>query len=229
MAFTLIAHGGELLGTNGGTTVGAGVLNTTGCDFIVVVEHFFGTTSGTLSDSRGLSGWTALTKQDSNPTECGCVIWYNKNANGGTGHSFTITGSSSFSAVEIAAFSGSDLTAPFDVEVGVSVITSTTTPIPQITPSVANELIIWGCTLIQSTATCTIDVGTELDETASTAVYCGASAYEIQTTATARTATWTHTSYKSSGVAATFKSAAGGGGNLSAFIGEPITGSSALL
>lgn len=214
MAIVRIAVGAEVLGTNGGTTAGAGVLNTTGADTLIVLEQFNAATSGTLSDIYG-NTWFQLTKRDSNGSECGSGFWYAKNAIVGAGHSVSIAGSSTFSSVAFAAYSGCDLAAPFDTEGGISVTTATTTPIGTITPSNANSLILSGCSLAQASAGCTVDVGTKIAETSSAAVYTGALGELIQSggpTATG-TITWTHVSYKSSGVVAVFKPAGGGGGS----------------
>lgn len=205
LAYSLISHRGDVLGVNGGT---GGALNTVGADIIFVVEQFNAATSGTLSDSLG-NTWVQGTKRDSTGSECGSCLWHAKNAIVGAAQTFAIAGLSTFCSIQVAAFSGSDLTAPFDNEVGASVTTSTTTPLPTITPGGPSQLIIYWVSLSQAAPSCSIDLGiTMLDETSSGAVYVGAMGYEVASSA--RTATWTHSSYKTSGGAATFIAASGG-------------------
>lgn len=210
MSIALVAHGGEQLGTNGGTTAGAGVLNTTGADLLVVVENYYVVGGpGVLTDSKSNS-WTKLTQRDG--VEIGCVIWYAKNASVGSGHTFTITGSGVYAALEILAASGTHLSAPFDQQNGIATDSALTTlQIGSVTPSTDGQLLVMGLSLSQATPGSSIDIGTLQDETSGLSTYTGASATQIQTTATARNPTWTHASSRASAAIATFKAAAGGG------------------
>src|SRR6185295_6848073 len=129
-SYALIAHRVDSLGPNGGT---GGALDTTGADILFVLEAFNnGSGAGTLTDSKG-NTWASLTKQGTGGSGA-TVLWYAKNAIVGAGHRFTITGNSTYSAMAVAAFSGSDLTAPFDVQSGHSWSNSATDQPGSVTP-----------------------------------------------------------------------------------------------
>lgn len=205
-AIALVSNRIDALGRNGGTS---GALNTTGADFIVIVQAFDNNDGGdALSDSKG-NTWNVLTKRGKSG-DGGVRIFYAINPTVGSGHTFTITGSDNFSQIAIAAFSGSKLTLPFDVENGLDGFASVTTVQPgNVTPSEDNELVITGLEFFSSTAS--IDSGFTITDQGSGgagAYYGGALAYKIQTTAASVNPTWTITSQTASAVIATFKSAA---------------------
>jgi hypothetical protein len=136
----LIAHRVDSLGPNGGT---GGALDTTGADLLVVVEAYSNNSgAGTLTDSKG-NTWSQLTKRGTNGSGA-TVLWYAANAISGPGHRFTITGSGTYSAIAIAAFSGSDLSSPFDLESGDSLSHSLADQPGTVVPRVANALVITG-------------------------------------------------------------------------------------
>jgi hypothetical protein len=203
-AYTLIAHRGDVLGVDGGTS---GSFDSTGADLCIAVVHYYtGGPDPALSDSRTLT-WVGLTAQEET-SESAVRIFYAKNITGGAGHNFTVTGTGTFAAIEASCWSGSELSAPFDVENGANSFTPQTTSAPgSVTPSEANELVVWTSTVFQATATMSSDLGAELDETASAAVYSGATYYQIQTSITAVNPTQAHTSYKWASAIATFKAA----------------------
>ena len=121
-SYALIAHRVDSLGPNGGT--GAS-LNTTGANIIFVLEAFSNNSSaGTLTDSKG-NTWSQLTKQGTGGSGA-TVLWYAKNAIVGPGHTFTITGNSTYSAIAVAAFSGGTIASPFDIQNGHSLSNSAT-------------------------------------------------------------------------------------------------------
>ncbi len=220
MAITLVTHGGASLGTNGGTS---GSIDTSGADLLVVVENYYSVGGpGVVTDSKGNgANWTKLTQQDG--LEIGCVIWYVKNPSVGSGHTFTVTGTSSFSAIEFASFAGCDVSSPFDQQNGIATDAALTTiQIGSVTPSTNGQLLIMGVSLSQSTPSCSIDIGTMLDETSGLSTYTGAMAYQIQTTATARNPTWTHVSSRASAVIATFKAVAAGGTSWGPLLGSGL-------
>jgi hypothetical protein len=203
MAYALIKHGISVGGANGATT---GSLDTTGADIlIVIVGWYVPATQPTVSDSKSNS-WTTLTKGGN--TYGGSFIAYAKNATVGSGHTFTVSGTGSFSSIAAIAFSGSDLSSPLDQQ------SAANGDQPgSVTPGSDNELIIDGQAGFESSFSNPSSGQTLLD---SIAVGGGtnvsnASAYEIQTTATARNPTWTDGGGASNcgTTIATFKAAAG--------------------
>lgn len=197
-------------GTNGGTTAG---LDTSSADLIVVGISFLTGHEPTVSDSKTLT-WTGLTAQNAFG-EVGVRIFYTWNVTtGGAGHTFTLTGSGSFSTITVAAWSGSQTASdPFDQQSG-AVGSGTTLQPTSVTPGVDNEVVV-NVHSTYTTSAVSIDVTTILEQLTASADYSAALASEIQTTATARDPTWTQSgSYRTAVAQATFKAAAGGGGGL---------------
>lgn len=209
-AISLIGHGqGFSTSTNGFTS---GSMDTTGANFIAVcLAEGGGVNNGVLTDSKS-NTWTKKTQQLTNGKSN--EIWYAFNATVGTGHTFSVSGSANFPAINVAWFnlvqSGSD---PFDVENGGNQIFSSTVQTGNVTPSVANELIITclegdgnaGASTIDSSFTVVDDItDTTFGHQKST------EAYQIQTTATSRNPTWTFPTASSiAAPIATFKASAG--------------------
>jgi hypothetical protein len=189
-SYALIAHRVDPLGPNGGT---GGALDTTGADILFVLEAYANNSgAGTLTDNKG-NTWSQLTKQGTSGSGA-TVLWYAKNAIVGSGHRFTITGNSTYSAIAVAAFSGSDLTAPFDIQSGHSLSNSATDQPGSVTPAAANELVITG--LEFNNAPVSVDSGVTILDQAPMAggQYFGvALGYTIQTAATSINPTWRQT------------------------------------
>jgi hypothetical protein len=201
-AYALIAHRVDSLGPNGGT---GGALDTTGADILFVLEAFNNKGAGTLTDSKG-NTWSQLTKQGSGGSGA-TVLWYAKNAIVGSGHRFTITGSNTYSAIAVAAFSGSDLTLPFDVQSGRSFSNSPTVQPGSVTPGSANALVITG--LEFNSAPVSVDSGVTLLDQAPMAGgqnFGVALGYTIQSAAAAVNPIWRQTaSGQLASVMATFR------------------------
>lgn len=187
MAYTYVAGGAHAGSINGGTTTG---IDTTGCDLLVViVTRYSGSSAPTLSDSKS-NVWTALgeTTQGSD----GAVrMYYCQSPTVGAGHSFTVSGSSTYSTVGFIGFSGS-ASSPFDtgIESGASSGIFTTTLQPgSVTPSVNGALLVVAEMFNNSSsATVSIDSGfTEAFERApvSGQSYGTAMSYLVQLTAAA--------------------------------------------
>lgn len=192
---------------SGGTTTG---INTTGADLLVaMIASYAPGGSGTLSDLVGGNSntWVPLTAQT------GAIVkgqfFYAKNATVGSGHTFTFTGSGVYPSISVMAFSGSDLTAPFDQENGANTAGSSIAT-GNVTPSTNNQIIVAASGFNQPGVTMSIDSGFTglVQTTASGSVEGNAMAYLIQTTAGSVNPTLTPSSVSSlSAVIATFKTA----------------------
>jgi hypothetical protein len=186
-SYALIAHRVDSLGPNGGT---GAALNTTGANIIFVLEAYSNNSGpGVLTDNKG-NTWAQLTKQGTNGSGA-TVLWYAKNAIVGPGHTFTITGSNTYSAIAIAAFSGGNIASPFDTQNGNSLGSSVTVQPGTVTPGAANELIITGLGFTR--APVSVDSGVTILDQAPMAggqFFGVALGYTIQTAAVPINPTW---------------------------------------
>lgn len=204
----------------------SGSRDTSGITFLVAVLAE-ANAQGSISDSKS-NTWTELTTYSGSARTCS--IWYVTNPTVGTGHTITISGTGNSPCVSWGGFTGVATSSPFDVENGNGAVFATTVQPGTVTPSAANSLVLTGvCTSIQA-AGVSVDSPFTLATQGPTTGFgseTSAMAYEIQTTATARNPTWTRTnSADLASPIAVFKVA--GVTSLSAFIGEPQSGSSAL-
>jgi hypothetical protein len=199
VAIALIAASSAVAQADDNPTTAA--LDTTGANLLVIVatNHTSGSAPSGVSDSKG----------------------NNVGSNVGSGHTFTLGGTFVLGAVAALAFSGAHATAPFDVEAaGNSTGSGTTVQPGSVTPSQDDSLII------QAVGIATDGTGSlSIDGGYATAVWVGSGAntanrgmgfsYLIQTTAAATNPTWTNNANNSmTAVAAAFKPAAGGGGDV---------------
>ncbi len=143
MAYSIIAHRADALGANGGTTGTA--IDSSGANLIVLaIATDAGVTlvSGDVSDSKGntytLVGATYGTTVRTH-------TFYKAAPTVGSGHTFTVTKTSSFAALASIAASGAHAT-PLDLEDGANSANSPIQPTTGITPSQANCLVTsaWG-------------------------------------------------------------------------------------
>lgn len=206
--YTLVAHTKFAPGANGGTS---GSIDTTGADFIIIgITQDPGSASNAPTDSKG-NTYTGLTAQNSGSIHT--RLYYTKNPTVGSGHTFSLSSSASYPAITVAAFSGSDLTAPFDQENGVTANSRANigSPYTDVTPSANNELIVTFIGADGGSGPAAINSSfTISDEQAFGGGnnYYGAMAYLIQTTAATVGPTWSG-GYSNLGVEiATFKAAA---------------------
>ncbi len=189
MSFTFINN---IAGSGTGTFTTSPGIDTTGADLLiaVVADYQLGTT--TISDNKGNSGWTGLTAKE-RAGDMRSQIWYFKNPAVGSGHTFTATATGSiYCRMFVIAFSGAHLSAPYDSpnENGTTGTGVTTLQIGSITPSQDACLIIAGLAN-SANSTYSIDESMSItDQGPYGAVYGGAAAYKIQTTATAINPTW---------------------------------------
>lgn len=204
MAYALLGHT-DASGVSGYTT---SAIDTTGADLIVLI--YVDNTGGALSDNQS-NTWNTTP-----PTRYfifgeGIQIYYAL-CSGKTSatHTFTVTGTNTFSALAVLSFSGSAAT-PFDQENGVQ---GADQP-GSVTPSEDNELIVagfgWQVAGVTITSVTGMTIGDQIDAGAAAGV---ASAYKIQTTAAALNPTFVYSGSPSFRVVAqaTFKAVAGGGG-----------------
>lgn len=206
MAFSLIAHVEASLGVNGGTT---GAIDTTGASFLVASVAWYSLGTGpTVTDSKS-NTWSSLTTYSA--AGIANRLWYCIPSSVGSGHTFTGTGSGSYSSMQVLAFSGQAVS-PFDVENGATVGSTTIQP-GSITPSEDNELVVVGLAHENNGGSAvSIDGGF----TAYKSAYSGGTsegggiAYLIQTTAAAANPTWNiGSSAVMAATIACFKAAAG--------------------
>lgn len=209
MAYSLVNHVEAALGVNGGTT---GAIDTTGASFLVLaVGWYVGGTAPSVSDSKS-NTWVPLTQQSFGGVSSS-RLYYSIAPTVGSGHTFTASGSSSYSSICVLAFSGSHAS-PYDQENG-SGATSSTIQAGSLTPSEDNCLVVAGVCPSDGSGNISINGGfTEYDIiwVIGNNEGCGIG-YLIQTTAAAANPTWTmDASSAVTATIATFKAAAGGGG-----------------
>lgn len=173
-----------------GTDVTSGTINTTGANYLVAcVANFGGAAGGSISDSKGNTGWTALTRVIDATGAVQCS-WC-KPTSVGSGH--TVSNTSTSPTIGFAAFSNVNAS-PFDSEVGATG-TSTTPTAGSITPSANGGLVISATGFLSSNPPiATIDSGFTLVDLAiavSATNWGFGMAYLIQTTAGATNPVWT--------------------------------------
>jgi hypothetical protein len=176
-------------------------INTTGADLIVVMQEGNAGISA-MSDSKSNSWIQAPTSENTGPT---LRILYAKNPTVGSGHTFTSNPNGAVS-MAVAAFSGANLTSPFDTDSGAKQASGTTLQPGSITPSMDNELIVFG-TGDSWTGTASVDIGSILDQGpfVSNTHFALAFAYQIQTSKTAINPTFTFSNARSAAIIAAFK------------------------
>lgn len=210
MSYSFVANAA----VQGNGAIATSGINTAGADLLVIFVGAFDQSLLVITDTY-LNTWTALTLNTGASATSG-RIYYAKNASTGTSHIFTATGGS-FTTLTVAAYSGSDLTAPFDVQsTGNSPGGGQVQP-GSITPSNANSLVVSGCSPADGTSGApTVSAGFTITDSLAYLggnAEGGAQAYQIQTTATAANPTWAWASGGSTGAGciAAFKPASGSG------------------
>lgn len=212
MAIAHVVDGATVNGANGGTTTAS---DDTGADLNVFGVGFDSGATATCTDNKGNTP-AGLTVQ-TGPFEK-VRIFYTKSPIVGPGHTATLGPGSVFGALAWGAFSGLDLTAPFDVENGANLSGGAASVLAagSVTPSNANSLSIVALTLGVSGRTVTFPTGyTEINHVAfvggtSNAIYLG---YRILTSG-AENPQWSWTGGATTGAAAVIAifNPAGGGG-----------------
>lgn len=168
-------------GLDGATTAS---IDTTGATLLVIAVSYGAAI--TVSDSKG-NTWTALTER--NATSFQHRIYYVANPTVGTGHTFTVSGSSVAAAFSASAWSGVVTTSPFDTQQGGVATTATVAGIgsANLVPSEANELIFASVGFLDSVSGFGANTGfTLVDHVnfSSGSNYGFGAVYQVQTTAT---------------------------------------------
>lgn len=181
---------------NGATTASA---DTTGANFIVVPKVYYSlATEPTLSDSKSNS-YSCLPAYVLSGTQSLRICVSSVSTTVGSGHTVTCTGVGSFCAIGMMAFSGL-VSATVDQETGNHGVPGTcpnTSDSGTITPSTNNQLVITAIGTSTGTGMSVAPGSFTLAGTLDflTGTHWGVGlAYEVQTTATARQASWTITS-----------------------------------
>ena len=188
----LVAHV-KLSNSGNPYTATSGSIDTTGATILIAnVWGGFGG-SGVLTDSKS-NTWTALTLR----SQGGSIeqkLYYAVNPTVGSGHTFTIT-TGHIGGAEIAAFSGIQVTSPFDVEAGAGIAPAISGQPGAVTPASANSLII-SAGIFSTTGVLTpkilgVDLGFSIIDkvTPTSNIYGGAMAWIAQGTAAAINPTW---------------------------------------
>lgn len=202
-------------GTNSSATTSG--INTTGASLLTaVVISYIGSAEPTLSDSKG-NTWTPGTVRTGGGANVSRArLWYVSSPTVGSGHTFSASGSTSFPAIAVSAWSGVDTVSPADQENGGGASASATSlATGSITPAEDGELILaaWGFDQAGTPSFPSADLSfTVLDSLFNVAgqSFGIVHAYLIQGTAAAinPTLTWGSSS-PASALIGSFKSAAG--------------------
>ena len=108
MAIVFVNH----TALSGQSTTTSSAIDTTGANFLVFAVSFYGATVPSVSDNKGnTSNYQQLTVYGS--PSYSTVLFYCASPTVGTGHTFTVTGTSIFFAAEVQAFSGIVAVSPF--------------------------------------------------------------------------------------------------------------------
>lgn len=181
MAYSSLIANTFSVGTSGGGTTPA--IDTTGADIIFCGVVYSTGFAPTLTDSKSNS-WTPVGSAQESISN-GCQLFICQGGTVGAGHTFTVTGTTSFASVFVEAFSGS-AASPTDQITG-SQGNGFSRDAGSITPSENNEIIIAIFVNFGSDAGQSMDSGMTLTDTQSATVPTWGSSmgYKIQTTATA--------------------------------------------
>lgn len=208
MAFTKLAS--LINSTPDGLTFTTGSMDTTGADLIVVLLSFLNSGACFLSDSQGNTYFHLQPAVQGLNTG----LYFCVSPATSASHTFTATSTgTNYPTIAAIAFSGA-AAIPFDKQNGDSSGSASSLASGSVTPSEDNELLVTGAghaggsfTGVSSPFMLEQSVGTAANN------YAAGIGYEIQTTATARSATWTDAvTAQMQVVIASFKAAAIGGG-----------------
>ncbi len=214
-SYALVAH--TSAGSADGNSVISSAINTSGANLLLVIASNYSAINlqGTITDLVGGNSntWHGLTIKDNGAVAV--RIWWSTPTFVGSGHTFSITGTTIFPTITVLALSGSTAS-PFDQENGATVSAAQLTIQPgSVTPSEDNEIVITGLAWLDAGGA-TINSGFTISDQTPTVggqSISGGAAYLIQTTATAVNPTWTilTSSGGAAAVSASFKAGAGGG------------------
>lgn len=211
MAFSKVASLIDGLGTNGGTT--ATSIDTTGANLITAAVARDSASSGSVTDSKG-NTYTARGESAYFAPEI--QIYDCLNPTVGSSHTFTFSVSSSYSSIGAIAWSGAHASSSFDQENG-GAGSGTSQASGNVTPSEDNELIftaLAASNVSTNTLSSPFTVDQYIDYLSDGLNQGLGLGYEIQTTATTRSPSWSGGGTMWRAVrAATYKAAAAATGN----------------
>ncbi len=140
---TVIASANTDTGSSGVNNSVSVAIDTTGANLIVVSGAWFAgvTTDMVISDSKSNLTWVALTAH-ANSGNIRNQLFYCFSPTVGSGHTFDLSGPSTFSSIQVIAFNNI-AASPFDVENGADANASSLQT-GSVTPSQANSLVISG-------------------------------------------------------------------------------------
>lgn len=206
---SLVSH---VKASSTGSSVTTGAIDTTGATLLVVLVSAYQHAPGTVSDSKS-NIWQTLTRR--NGTNADIQLYYAYNPTVGSGHTFSVSGSS-YPSLFAAAFDGTVTTsAVFDQESGAGKTDNTHSTPGSITPAGSGELFITGAGAANSNSLSFAASGgftPNIDEQDLGSTYTGgALAYLVNTGSGAENPTWTVTNGDGpSSAMACFKSSAVG-------------------
>ncbi len=182
---------------------------------VLLLSHYTGAGTISISDSAGGNTWVPLTEQASGPGATANKIWYCLNpTNVSSSHTFTAAASSLYGTLAVMTFSG---VASYDQQSGNTVTTGATTinclPSGNLTPSANNALVVYSCS-INAAPTVTCSPTSVLDSQGSIGGQAEGewTSYQIQTTATGINPTFSFGSTQNAAaVIASFLETTGGG------------------
>lgn len=210
MAYAVVAStSAGSANTSSVTTAG---IDTTGANLLVLVATTYAGGGPTPTDSKG-NTWTPLTRRGAGDAEI--QLWYCASPVVGSGHTFTLSGSTIYPALAVLAVSGA-AASPLDQQNGQVANAGATCSPGSVTPTEDDELVVSGYSGY-SQAISSIDSGFTL---AASVAYNGnflttGVAYLIQTSAAAANPTWTLSGSNFNVAAiASFKVAAAGGASI---------------
>ncbi len=137
MAIALVGH--ITASSTTSSTFTSGTLDTTGATLIVVAVEEFAVS--TLSDNMSNGAGTSLTLQTGSNIRL--QLHYYVAPTVGAGHTWTSTGTGTFTTLAISAWSGVTTSSPFDVENGAAVTSTTTIQPGSVTPAVSGSLLLF--------------------------------------------------------------------------------------
>jgi hypothetical protein len=193
-AFTFIAS--VTAGSSNNTSVTTAAMNTTGANLLVGCTSSYNNTNPRLTDSAGNTWYS--TPYHGGGAARGVELFYAVAPVTSATHTFSLSTASSYPSLTVAAFSGAAARNLLDSETG-SLGTGVTTlgGANTVTPTNANSLILSCLTHDFGGGTASAAGGSLITVPQTLGVnnqHIGSAlAYEIQTTATARAATWTWT------------------------------------
>lgn len=187
-------------GTSAGSTTGANVttsaIDTTNANLIVISLAYYSNGVINISDNKG-NTYTARTVYSGTIPKH--VLYYCLNPTVGSGHTFTVTSSSSLPTISVMAFSGIKATGAYHSENGFGGSSTISQQTGSVTPPEDNCLIITGVNAYGNTSASTINSG--FSDPATTGTYTltdaghhfgGAISYLIQNNAATVNPTWTY-------------------------------------